>query len=66
MVLPIASEAELVCAINFAPEMLAAARAAEATDPPRALCRHPNSAPTTARDHNGPHTGRTMGENDAG
>jgi hypothetical protein len=41
MVLPIASEAELVCAINFAPEVLAAARAAEATDPPRALCPAP-------------------------
>jgi hypothetical protein len=37
MALPIASEAEL-SALNFDPELLAAARAAEATDPPEALC----------------------------
>jgi hypothetical protein len=38
MALPIASEAELVCALNFEPELLAEARAAEAADPPEALC----------------------------
>ena len=38
MALPIASEAELVCALNFDPELLEAARAAEAADPPEALC----------------------------
>jgi hypothetical protein len=38
MALPIASEAELVCELNFDPELLAAARAAEATDPPEPLC----------------------------
>jgi len=38
MALPIASEAELVCELNFDADLLAAARAAEATDPPEALC----------------------------
>jgi hypothetical protein len=38
MALPIASEAELVCELHFDPDLLAAARAAEATDPPEALC----------------------------
>ena len=38
MALPIASEAELVCELNFEPELLASARAAEATDPPGPLC----------------------------
>jgi oligopeptide/dipeptide ABC transporter ATP-binding protein len=56
MALPIASEAELVCAVNFDTELLAEARAAEATDPPEALCgRIPTDAPdgrhdTKARD----------------
>lgn len=38
MAMPIASEAELVCELNFEPELLAAARAAEAKDPPEPLC----------------------------
>jgi hypothetical protein len=38
LALPIASEAELVCAVNFDTDLLAEARAAEATDPPAALC----------------------------
>jgi len=38
MALPIASEAELVCELHFDPDLLEAARAAEATDPPEALC----------------------------
>lgn len=37
-VLPLASESELVCALNFDPELLAAARAAEATTPPAPMC----------------------------
>jgi hypothetical protein len=37
-VLPLASESELVCALNFDPNLLAAARAAEAATPPAPLC----------------------------
>jgi ABC-type multidrug transport system fused ATPase/permease subunit len=60
MALPIASEAELVCAVNFDTEILAAARAAEATDPPAALCPDRLDAPDQAPHHQGPHraTGR--------